>query len=91
MRYSKNNHLLVQAIELISDYFWILKRYWQIKRSRNALAKPWFFTGPYLDILKDATDKMKALEINPNFESSFLSTNYFVPHLSPKKAYFIKY
>ena len=58
-----------------------------------ALAKPWFFTGPYLQRLPQLTDVREAIAmVKPN--DAVITTSYLVPQLShrtavafPKKAF----
>ena len=50
-----------------------------------ALAKPWFFTGPYLERQSDLGDVRDAISlIQPN--DSVLTTSYLVPQLSHRRA-----
>jgi hypothetical protein len=50
-----------------------------------ALAKPWFFTGPYLERQSDLEDVRDAIAlIQPN--DSVLTTSYLVPQLSHRSA-----
>ena len=50
-----------------------------------ALAKPWFFTGPYLERQSDLEDVRDAIAlIKPN--DSVLTTSYLVPQLSQRSA-----
>ena len=50
-----------------------------------ALAKPWFFTGPYLERQSDLGDIRDAISlIQPN--DSVLTTSYLVPQLSHRRA-----
>ena len=50
-----------------------------------ALAKPWFFTGPYLERQSDLGDVQSAIAlIQPN--DSVLTTSYLVPQLSHRSA-----
>jgi hypothetical protein len=58
-----------------------------------ALAKPWFFTGPYLQRLGMRQDVTEAISLVPT-DARVLSTSYLAPHLSqrqwiafPKKSY----
>ena len=49
-----------------------------------ALAKPWFFTGPYLQRLPHLPSTQEALaEVHPN--DAVLTTSYLVPHLSQRR------
>ena len=48
-----------------------------------ALAKPWFFTGPYLERLSTSRDAAEAFpQIAP--DAAVLTTSYLVPHLSQR-------
>jgi hypothetical protein len=50
-----------------------------------ALAKPWFFTGPYLERQSDLGDVRDAISlIQP--DDSVLTTSYLVPQLSQRRA-----
>ena len=49
-----------------------------------ALAKPWFFTGPYLERLGMRQDVTEAISLVPT-EASVLSTSYLAPHLSQRQ------
>ena len=54
----------------------------------SALAKPWFFTGPYLDRIELMSSSNEAFAfINKN--ANVITTSYLVPHLSQRK--FIKF
>lgn len=49
-----------------------------------ALAKPWFFTGPYLDKIELISDGQQAIsKITP--EDRVLTTSYFVPQISQRQ------
>ena len=54
----------------------------------SALAKPWFFTGPYLDRIELMSSSNEAFAfINEN--ANVITTSYLAPHLSQRK--FIKF
>ncbi len=48
-----------------------------------ALAKPWFFTGPYLERV-DSIPSFREAIISINQNSRLLTTSYLVPHLSQR-------
>ena len=75
--FQKNNFYFRYNFRLI----WILLCW-------SALAKPWFFTGPYLDRIKLMSSSNEAFAfINKN--ANVITTSYLVPHLSQRK--FIKF
>lgn len=75
--FQKHNHYFRYNFRLI----WILLCW-------SALAKPWFFTGPYLDRIKLMNSSNEAFAfINKN--ANVITTSYLVPHLSQRK--FIKF
>ena len=75
--FQKNNRYFRYKFTLI----WILLCW-------SALAKPWFFTGPYLDRIKLMNSSNEAFAfINNN--ANVITTSYLVPHLSQRK--FIKF
>ena len=49
-----------------------------------ALAKPWFFTGPYLERLVMRGDGTEAIRLVPP-DARVLTTSYLVPHLSQRQ------
>lgn len=49
-----------------------------------ALAKPWFFTGPYLERLNQRAATVNAIAQIPQ-EAKVLTTSYLVPHLSQRQ------
>ncbi|QNJ24060.1 uncharacterized conserved membrane protein (DUF2079) [Synechococcus sp. MIT S9220] len=49
-----------------------------------ALAKPWFFTGPYLDRLGMRQDATEAISLVPS-RARVLSTSYLAPHLTQRQ------
>ena len=49
-----------------------------------ALAKPWFFTGPYLERLGMRQDATAAISLVPS-QASVLSTSYLAPHLTQRQ------
>ena len=53
-----------------------------------ALAKPWFFTGPYLDRITLINSSKEAFSLIDK-TSNILTTSYLVPHLSQRQ--FIKF
>ena len=50
-----------------------------------ALAKPWFFTGPYLERLHAAQDARAAMA-QVQDDDAVLTTSYLVPHLSHRQS-----
>ena len=75
--FQKNNHYFRYNFRLL----WILLCW-------SALAKPWFFTGPYLDRIQLIKSSNEALELI-NKKENVITTSYLVPHLSQRK--FIKF
>tara|TARA_Y100000739_G_scaffold145889_1_gene125791 strand:- start:902 stop:2317 length:1416 start_codon:yes stop_codon:yes gene_type:complete len=49
-----------------------------------ALAKPWFFTGPFLERLGMRHDVTEAISLVPS-DARVLSTSYLAPHLSQRQ------
>ncbi len=49
-----------------------------------ALAKPWFFTGPYLSRIHDIPYVYQAINLVPE-EANVYTTSYLIPHLSHRK------
>ena len=49
----------------------------------SALAKPWFFIGPYLNRIDSLAPAYEAFSLISN-EDRILTTSYFVPHLSQR-------
>ena len=48
-----------------------------------SLAKPWFFTGPYLTRIESISNTHEAISYIPK-TSSVLTTSYLIPHLSQR-------
>ena len=48
------------------------------------LAKPWFFTGPYLSRINHLNDAYKAINLVPK-QGRVYTTSYLVPHLSHRE------
>ena len=70
------------AINRNQTFPW-LKLFW-VSLCWISLAKPYFFTGPYLKRLPDAGAIYKAIKIIPR-DANVITTSYIVPHLSHRK------
>ena len=71
--FKKNNQYFRHKFRLI----WILLCW-------SALAKPWFFTGPYLDRISLIKSSNEAFEMIHK-KTNVITTSYLVPHLSQRK------
>ncbi len=49
----------------------------------SVLAKPWFFSGPYLERMGSLTDVQRAIKTIPA-KSRLITTSYLVPHVSQR-------
>ena len=75
---------LINGFQKYNHYFRYYFRLFWILLCWSALAKPWFFTGPYLDRIQLIKSSNEAFAMI-NKKANVITTSYLVPHLSQRK------